>query len=75
MENAECVGLQLQDFGRIRNKSESQSNISYKVWIDGCHKGVLEYKGSRDLYFYLHTPAAFSLVLLKSERGRSYLFT
>lgn len=32
---------------------------SYKVWIDGYHKDVLEYKGSRDLHFYLHTPASF----------------
>lgn len=28
-------------------------------WIDGWRKGILEYKGSRDLHFYLHTPAAF----------------
>lgn len=59
MENAEHVGLQLQDFGRMWSKWESQRNISYKVWIDGWRKGVLEYKGSRDLHFYLHTPAAF----------------
>lgn len=59
MENAECVGLQLQDFGWMWSKWESQRNIPHKERIDGWHKGALEYKGSRDLHFYFHTPAAF----------------
>lgn len=53
-------------------ENESHRVTSYKVWIDGYHKGIREVEICIFISTHLHP---FMPVLLKSELGRSYLFT